>query len=475
MSKFDDFYNYANGKVWDTYGNQQNINNVQWDYPLGGQCVSLIKTYLNYLGYGLKAYGNAIDFWTNRNTNGILNVCDVVSSPQNGDIVVSAGGDPKYGHIFIYKDGQAFTQNCCNNPRATIYPLSYQGQIYGYLRPKLSESQYNQSQLINEHAYATLKFDIQKRRDTPDGLVVETLKAGRKLEYTQKWIGNGHRYISWVEHQPDGNSYRYFVAVNGNEKGTEPWATFSELGEKPSPQPPKKEFPDSVKFKGIDISEHNKDIDIKGNDFVIIRATYGTYTDKYFLQNVQKCNDLKIPFGVYCYDYALNDEQALEQPTYLLKLLQDNKIVPQLGVWFDMEDADGYKKKNGVLNKERCSSSCKIFCDYFSEKGYFTGVYSTKWWFENLCPTNYSKWVANWGTNDGTCQADFSNYAIIHQYTSIPLDKNVMYVDMGTMASCPKEEIVTPKPEQPSFPDIDTDQMNKFFSVWTEIGEKILG
>ena len=62
-------------------------------------------------------------------------------------------------------------------------------------------------------------------------MVVETLQPGKKLEYTQKWVGNGHRYISWVEHQADGASYRYFVAVNGNEAGTEPWADFSPIEE----------------------------------------------------------------------------------------------------------------------------------------------------------------------------------------------------------------------------------------------------
>lgn len=227
MSKFDEFYTYAVGKVWDTYGNQSTSNVVQWDYPLAGQCVSLIKTYNKYLGYGLKAYGNAMDYWVNRKSNGILNICNEVSTPKNGDIVISAGDDPRYGHIFIYKDGQAFTQNCCNNPRATLYPLSYQGTIYGYLRPKCLVATYDPNQLISERNKAIfLKDSIIIRRDAPDGADTgKRFNTNNSVIYTEKWIGNGHRYISWVE-----NSVRYFAAVSGSETpGVDPWARFEAI------------------------------------------------------------------------------------------------------------------------------------------------------------------------------------------------------------------------------------------------------
>ena len=232
MTVFDNFYAYAKGKVFDTNGNVSNSTVVQWNGSLAGQCVSLIKAYLKYGGYGVKAYGNAIDYWTNRANNGILNICDVVTSPQNGDIVVSAGGDARYGHIFIYCNGQAFTQNCCNNPRATLYSLSYQGTIYGYLRPKfMIQDKYNVSQLVAEHGLATFTHDnIIVRKDSPTGADTgRRFNAGDKLEYTEKWVGNGHRYISWVE-----GSTRYFAAVSNSEtQGVETWATFSTVDEKP--------------------------------------------------------------------------------------------------------------------------------------------------------------------------------------------------------------------------------------------------
>lgn len=150
MSKFEDFYRSHVGKAWDKYGNEVKISLPQVVEPFGGQCVSLVKTYLYWL-YGKKvkaSYGNAIDFWTGRKTNGILELCDVVDKPRNGDIIIT-DADPTYGHIFIYKDDRAFTQNCCANPRATLYPLSYNGRILGVLRPKGIEVKKENSAITN--------------------------------------------------------------------------------------------------------------------------------------------------------------------------------------------------------------------------------------------------------------------------------------------------------------------------------------
>lgn len=134
---FIDFFNYANGKVWDTNGNISNASCAMGAPLYQGQCVSLIKAYLKWGGCAYPARGNAIDYWNNRSYNGILNDCDVVTgAPKNGDIGVSYGSNARYGHIFIYYNGQAFAQNVAGSPVARLTPLSYQGRIVGYLRPK---------------------------------------------------------------------------------------------------------------------------------------------------------------------------------------------------------------------------------------------------------------------------------------------------------------------------------------------------
>lgn len=229
MATIDEFIAYAQGKVFNSQGNVMNINYVQTSYPYGGQCVSLAQGFMKYFGCEVRARGNAIDWWRNFNSNGLSAYFTKSGNPVNGALCIT-NGDPTFGHIGVYYNGRMLQQNYAGSPYARLLPII--GTVYGYLIPIFSvSSNYNDSQLMNEHAYATLKYDIQKRRDTPTGMAVETLKTGRKLEYTQKWVGNGHRYISWVEHQADGASYRYFVAVNGNEAGTEPWADFSAIEE----------------------------------------------------------------------------------------------------------------------------------------------------------------------------------------------------------------------------------------------------
>ena len=508
-----------------------------------------------YLGYPVincAVSGYAKDIWIYRKTNGILNFCNEVSVLQSGDIVIfkEVPNVTPFSHVAIFDSdidgryGLFLGQNQGGaNGAFTLCKLPYSATYDTSFRPKcfvnqVQHNDYSESKLIDEHAYATLKYDIQKRRDTPTGLVVETLKSGRKLEYTQKWVGNGHRYISWVEHQTNGQSYRYFVAVNGNEQGTEPWAEFTAIEEqKPTesitltqedgiatlivdgvrarydspngevckvynngdsiryywkyvgnghryivykegdrkifvavsatedrsqmwatftaPQEEKKEetkpiekvdYTKNVKGYGIDLSEHNSNVDLSNVDFAIIRANWWTTKDKKFDEWSKMLEEKGIPYGVYCYDYCDDEQTALEQAKYTHELIKDKNI--QLGVWMDMEDSSvkqgekGWKEKNGLLTKEHCSMVCKVFCDYFKEQGYYTGVYMSESWINTLVKTDYPLWIAQYGTNDGTIQSDHSDKAVIYQYTSNPIDRNVIYKDVSFYTSNPiKEEV----------------------------------
>nr|DAW62021.1 MAG TPA: hypothetical protein [Caudoviricetes sp.] len=329
-------------------------------------------------------------------------------------------------------------------------------------------SGYDPSQLIQEDGIAHFTNDtpIICHRDSPTGPKFGSYVKGETQRYTEKWVGNGHRYISWLyENDP---SIRCFVAVSGSEvQGEDPWATFTapEEENKPSepetPSEPTKEFPDSVKMKGIDLSEHNNgNIDFSQYNFVILRANWWTTEDKKFKTFADKLDKLGIPYGVYCYDYCGDEQTALEQAEYTYNLIKDRDI--KMGVWMDMEDADGWKQKNGYLNKEHCSMVCKVFCDFFKERGYFTGVYASSSWFDSMIEENgYPKWIANWGTNDGTCQGDFSDEGVMHQYTSTPIDKDVAYHEVDYFKSNPVEPEKPEEPDEPqepSEPDNPTDE-----------------
>lgn len=539
MGTPQEFYNYALNKVFNNRGQIMDINYVQSGEPYGGQCVSLIQGLMAWGGKPCVPRGHARDWWFNRASNGVLSYFDVVTgAPQNGDVGVSVGGDARYGHIFIYWEGRALSQNVLGNAKAMLWPLNYQGAIWGYLRPKFytNASTYDASQLIKENGMATFENDtaIVIHRDTPTGASYGTFVKGEKQVYTEKWVGLGHRWISWIHTngvrcfaavsgsesygvepwatigapetkdieltQEDGiaefivdgvhkhydnpsgeifgqcnsgdkiryywkcvtNGHRYvvgkegdrkfFVAVSATEDRSQMWAKFSapdtntkedtKEPTKPSTEPSKPtttDYTKNVKGYGIDISEHNSsDIDLSKYDFVIVRASYGEHTDKKFEYFANKCEELKIPYGVYCYDYALDDSQARAEAEYVYNLIKDRNV--QLGVWFDMEDADNYKKKAGVLTKERCSFSCKVFCDYMSSKGYYTGVYTSTSWLGTFVETTYPIWIANWGTNDGNIQSDQSGVGVIHQYASNPIDKDIIFHDIDFYKSNPKKD-----------------------------------
>lgn len=341
------------------------------------------------------------------------------------------------------------------------------------------------SKLIQEDGKATFTVDdVRERKNGPTGEVMRTFKTGDSVVYQYKYVGNGHRYVV----RKEGNDY-YFIAVSGSEEyGKDKWANCGPVDQvspdQPKPEEPKPEDPKydaHVKSWGCDISEHNPNFDVKGQGFVIIRATYGTNMDKLFEQNVKKCQDANVPFGVYCYSYALDDSQALEEAQYILEAIKDIEL--PLGVWYDMEDADQYKEKNGALNQRNCTKFCEIFCDYVKSKGYYTGIYSTPNWFNTLVLTGnkYNKWYAHWLTNNGTLQADYYGKCVLYQYTANPYDKNVCYVDFSEMKSNPiKDPVEEPKPDIPQFPDQGQikdlmEEQKKFYQNWNMMFDKLFG
>lgn len=202
---------------------------------------------------------------------------------------------------------------------------------------------------------------------------------------------------------------------------------------------------------GIDISEHNGNINLapyKGQ-FVIIRAGWGNFTeDTKFKRNVAECKRLGIPFGVYLYSYALNVATAKQEAKALLKLIEPYKKDIKVGVWFDMEDADHWKVRQGwKINQATIEPICYAFCKMVEDAGYYAGIYTASSWLGYLGDSNkrFDKWVANWGSDNGTQQTNTSKYGTLQQYTSKPLDKNIMYADLSRYT---KSKTTTKKPQK---------------------------
>lgn len=158
--------------------------------------------------------------------------------------------------------------------------------------------------------------------------------------------------------------------------------------------------------RGIDISSHQGNIDLEKLkdqiDFAIIRVGYGPKgaIDNKFERNADLCGELGIPVGFYWYSYALTEADAEKEAAAFLKAIAPYK--PTYGCWFDMEDADKYKQRNGMPLPSTLRAICAKWCKIVEGAGYYAGVYASQSWFDNQLKgdelTRYDKWVALWPT-----------------------------------------------------------------------------
>ena len=224
-----------------------------------------------------------------------------------------------------------------------------------------------------------------------------------------------------------------------------------------------------VKIKrGIDISAHQGNIDLSALksqiDFVIIRVGYGVSgtLDEKFTRNADLCRKLGITVGFYWYSYALDVDGAKKEAKAFVNAIAPYKDITKFGAWFDMEDADGYKKRNGMPSNKTLREMCAAFCEYVEDSGFYAGVYASESWFKNQLNGSeikpYDRWVAQWPTSGGSqtgLSTSASKRSDVHlwQFTSQGkfsgysgrLDTNYAYLDVfPNPGSSPTE--ITPEP-----------------------------
>lgn len=199
----------------------------------------------------------------------------------------------------------------------------------------------------------------------------------------------------------------------------------------------------------IDVSGHDGLIDwdsakehIEG---VIIRIGYGNdyayQDDKQAVQNMNECERLGIPYGVYIYSYAMTMQETESEISHTLRMLKGRN--PVRGVWFDMEDADEYKKNHGMdvyseEDRTLLTDICIRFIDEMHSRGYITGVYANYDYYKNVLDTNrlymtegFNMWLAHWDVEepDMDCMMwQFGAYRIgDHEF-----DGNIYYADYSS-------------------------------------------
>lgn len=212
---------------------------------------------------------------------------------------------------------------------------------------------------------------------------------------------------------------------------------------------------------GIDVSEWNGTVnwDITQNyiDYAIIRICdfcnkdeNGNYIlDKKFKENIEKCNELDIPVGVYAYTRATNNGEALKEANFVLNAIKDYQV--QYPVYYDIESSKHKEMLNS--NPDKVINIVETFCKTIEKANYYVGIYTGDDMMQILTNNSkklgeYDKWVARYGKNEASFIANvsekdmkFSGQYYMQQATSAALvpgidgktDVNFSYVDFPTI------------------------------------------
>ena len=162
------------------------------------------------------------------------------------------------------------------------------------------------------------------------------------------------------------------------------------------------------KFNGIDVSEFNGNINwkkVKSHiDFAMIRAGYGSSTvDEKFKQNANGCTANNIPFGVYWFSYALNENMAVNEARMCLSVVKSFKLSCPIAFDFEYDSLRYANSKGYNINANKMCAIASAFLNEIKANGYKVLLYTNPdfWYnkgFKNL-GNSYPIWCAHWGVD----------------------------------------------------------------------------
>lgn len=201
-----------------------------------------------------------------------------------------------------------------------------------------------------------------------------------------------------------------------------------------------------IKGNMVDVSSNNGIVDFdslvgNGVQRVCIRLGYGSdissQDDSQFERNVSECERLGIEYDLYLYSYALDYSDAVSESEHALRLA--SKCNPQY-IWYDMEDADGYKQRHGINvydQGEMLTDFCIMFMSQMRDNGYQTGIYANSNYFNNVldydrlkATDGFNEWRAHWGrlTPPVDCKCwQFGDFGLDSSF-----DGNIWYGNFNT-------------------------------------------
>lgn len=141
---------------------------------------------------------------------------------------------------------------------------------------------------------------------------------------------------------------------------------------------------------GVDVSKFQKNIDWNkaksaGVEFAIIRAAYRGYgrsgslnEDPYFRKNIEGAHNAGIRTGAYIYSQAVNEQEAIEEADFILKLIEGYDV--DLPIVYDPESVLYAEARTDNVTPQQFTKNAKAFCKKIRESGYEPMIYSNMYW-----------------------------------------------------------------------------------------------
>ncbi|MEG1437306.1 MAG: GH25 family lysozyme [Oscillospiraceae bacterium] len=178
---------------------------------------------------------------------------------------------------------------------------------------------------------------------------------------------------------------------------------------------------------GIDVSKYQGNIDWKavkssGVQFAIVRAGFRGYgsgvlvEDAKFKSNMKGALAAGLDVGIYYFSQAINEVEAVEEASLCVQLAKAYKV--KYPIFIDTETSGGNGSgRADTLTTQQRTAVCRAFCETVQSKGYKTGIYTSKSWFEKKLDMTqlgqYLVWLAQW-TSTPTYKGKYD----VWQYTS---------------------------------------------------------
>ena len=210
-------------------------------------------------------------------------------------------------------------------------------------------------------------------------------------------------------------------------------------------------------LRGVDVSEHQLDIDWKqvaasGVDYAYIRAGWRGYTegglfeDVYFERNIQGALDAGLHVGVYMFSQAVTVQEAIEEADFVLERIGKYNVT--LPVVFDWEKIEAAEARSHGLTMELRTDCARAFCETVKSAGYVPCVYFNRnlgyYGYDLTRLTDYEFWFSlpESGFPNFYYACDMWQYSFTETVPGIaePTDMNLWFIAKPAASPAPETE-----------------------------------